>query len=141
MIIVPYKAEHLKRLLEQPGHENMLEFMSSTEYQRYLEAQGESFTALEGDKILACAGLLKMWKGRAVAWAIMDKDLKKHFLSIHYAVKRFLSATDYRRIETHVYCDFEQGKRWIELLGFTCEGVLHKYTPDGFDCFGYSRIK
>jgi hypothetical protein len=46
----------------------------------------------------------------------------------------------YKRIETSVATDFEQGHRWAQMLGFKNEGTMRCFTPQGMDCDLYARI-
>lgn len=141
MRIEPYTPAHLQRLLLQPAQVAMRPYLSDPGYARALDIPGKAFAAVEGDQVLACAGIIPMWEGRAEAWALLAADLKPHFLGIHYATKRFLNACGMRRIEAAVDAQFGCARGWVEALGFIYEGPLAKYTPDGRDCLRYARVK
>lgn len=141
MNIVPYTPAHLESLLLQPAQDLARPLLASPEYRQALAVPGMAFTALDGDRVLCCAGLMPLWEGRAEAWALMGADLRPQFLRIHYATKRFLNACGMRRVEAAVDAHFGCAKEWIEALGFEFEGVLHAYTPDGRDCLRYARWK
>jgi hypothetical protein len=141
MVIVPYQPEHLERLLLQPSQAYMRPYLSDPEYKRALKVEGKSFTAISGENILACAGVMPIWKGRGEAWALMTLDFKHDFLAFHYAAKRFLNIVDMTRVEAHVDVGFDCAKRWVERLGFEFEGKMRAYTPDGRDCLRYARVK
>lgn len=140
MIVIPYKPEHMESLLLQPSQAYMRTYLERPEYRRALAIDGKSFTALDGDRVLGCAGIVPIWDGRAEAWAILARDLRREFLAIHHATKRFLAVCGVRRIEAHVDADFGCAKQWIERLGFVNEGPLAKYTPDGRDCIRYAKV-
>lgn len=141
MNIIPYKAEHLDALLLQPAQEGVRRYFGDPEYGKMLELPGHAFTAMEGDRVLAMAGVMPRWEGRAEAWALLSGDLKAHFLRIHCAIRRFLRETPIRRIETAVDANFPEGIAWAEALGFKNEGLMRRYTPEGRDCFRFARIK
>lgn len=141
MNIIPYKAEHLDALLLQPAQENVRRYFGNPEYGKALELPGLAFTAEEGGRVLAMAGVMPRWEGRAEAWAILSGDLKRHFVRIHRAVLRFLETTDIRRIETAVDANFPEGIVWADMLGFKNEGLMRGYTPEGRDCYRFARVK
>ena len=141
MIIVPFHPDHLDALLLQPAQAYMRAFLSHPGYGQALAIPGKAFSALDGDTVLGCAGILPLWESRAEAWALFGGDLKRHFVQIHRATLRFLDACPIRRIEATCDAGFCDAKRWIELLGFAYEGPLRAYTPDGRDALRYARIR
>lgn len=141
MIVIPYQPAHLRSLLLQPAQAAMVSYFDNPAYAKALNVPGKSFTAMDGERVLAIAGVIPIWKGRGEAWALLGGDIRRHFLAIHHAVARFLDVCELTRIEAAVDADFPQGRAWVERLGFTYEGPLAKYTPDGRDCLRYARIK
>ena len=140
MIVVPYTADHLARLNAQPQQMKIGRFLTP-EHAIALQSH-LSFTALEGDTVLACSGVVEIWKGRAIAWAVLSGDLKGKFLPIHRAVQRFLDCAPFDRIEADVDIDFKEGHRWLQKLGFVMENPrARKYRPDGGDSSIYARVK
>lgn len=140
MRIVPFEPNHLNRLLLQPSQAIMQPTLSNPEYAVSLYKAGPAYSLVDGDAVLATAGLIEQWEGRAVGWALISAESGAHFLKIHKAVLRTMTIHPYRRIETAVACDFPQGHRWANMLGFEREGRMRSYTPDGRDCDLYSRI-
>jgi len=104
-------------------------------------AQFPSYTAFDGDTPIGAAGVMPIWQGRAQAWAFLSEMGPQNFIKCHRAVKHFLDGCEVRRLEISVDCDFKQGHKWAEMLGFTleCERMQH-YSPDGQDCASYVRI-
>lgn len=141
MNIIHYKAEHLDALLLQPAQAGVRKYFGNPEYGKMLELPGLAFTAMEGERVLAMAGVLPRWEGRAEAWALLSGDLRRHFVRIHRAVRQFLETTDIRRIETAVDASFPEGLAWAEMLGFENEGLMRGYTPEGRDCYRFARVK
>jgi hypothetical protein len=141
MNIIPYKAEHLTMLMLQPSQGEARKYLGNPEYGRHLDVPGLAFTAMEGGEVLAMAGVMPRWEGRAEAWALLSGDLKRHFVRIHRAVLRFLETSDIRRIETAVDANFQAGIAWAEMLGFQNEGMMRGYTPEGRDCYRFARVK
>jgi hypothetical protein len=102
-------------------------------------AQGMSFSAIDGDEVLACAGVLEFWPGRATAWAILSGRCGSRFRPIHRAVSRFLDLQS-GRIEATADIGFGPGHRWLQMLGFKVETECMKaYMPNGADAAMYVR--
>jgi hypothetical protein len=140
MIIVPFEPEHLDRLLLQPAQAHFSTLFDPS-YGPALANAGPCFTGMDGDEIVGCSGVVKQWDNRATAWALLSGNAGKNFASIHKAVKRFLDATDFRRIEAYADADFDAGNRWLQMLGFEREGYMRQFSPIGKDAILYARIK
>ena len=139
MIIVPYKAEHLISVVAQESQAYLSRWITP-EQSRALEGP-YAFSAIDGDKVLGCAGVVEHWPGRGLAWAYLDKDIGRNMVGVHRAVKRFFEVCPVRRIEAAVDVNFDAGHRWVQMLGFELETVRMKaYRPDGGDCAMYVRI-
>ena len=106
-----------------------------------LANQGLAWTAESEGRILAIAGVEPQWENRAIAFALISGSAGAHFRAIHSAVARFLDSAPYRRIEATVDVGFEQGHRWIKMLGFEIEGYMKAYRPDGADMLLYARVR
>jgi protein gp37 len=141
MRIVPFEPNHLKLLLLQPSQAIMQETLSRPEYAQSLHQAGPAYSLVDGDAVLASMGLIPQWEHRAIAWGLIASEAGPHFRTIHKAVLRTMEIHPYRRIETSVACDFEQGHRWAKMLGFEREGRMRSFTPDGRDCDLYGRIQ
>lgn len=134
-----------------PNHASQIKLQSAQAYVKddllqpgiaeSLANAGQSFTAIEGDQVIAIAGIAMQWEGRAIAWALVSEDAGKHFLTIHRAVKGFLDQCDIRRIEAFVDSDFEHGMKWMKMLGFENEGLMRKFSIIGNDCYLFARVK
>tara|TARA_R110000803_G_scaffold14586_3_gene40481 strand:+ start:6595 stop:7023 length:429 start_codon:yes stop_codon:yes gene_type:complete len=141
MNVIPFKAEHLFGVDLQDSQAYLSNWVSH-EQAAALEGTAWAYTGVIGNSIAGCAGVLPMWQGRGVAWAYISKiAARQHFISVHKSVSRFLEACYIQRIEMTVDCDFEQGHRWAEMLGFTMEAErMRAYRPDGGDCALYARV-
>ena len=107
---------------------------------------GVARTACKGSTVYGCAGLMKVWDGRAIAWALLSNRVHRyHLLFITRWIMCFLDwcgeDMNLRRIETPVRCDFPQAARWAEMLGFEQEGRMTYYCPDGTSSFLYARTR
>jgi hypothetical protein len=44
------------------------------------------------------------------------------------------------RVEASTAVGWLPGRRWLEMLGFECEGVMRAYGPDRRDFFRFARV-
>jgi len=140
MKIVQFEPEHLQRLLLQPSQAIMQPTLSDPTYGASLKEAGPAYSLVDGDAVFATAGLIPQWSNRAIAWALVSSEVGPHMVMLHKAVLRVFSLHHFRRIETSVACNFEQGHRWAKLLGFEREGRMRAFTPEGDDCDLYARV-
>lgn len=124
MDIVPFKVEHLQAIKLQAAQSDAITGLGDAE-SIYLECSEFAFSALEGDRVIACAGIIKLWEGRGHAWALLSGDIGNRFVAIHRAVKRAIDVSGYRRVEMDVDGDHKEAIKWAHMLGFYNE------TPDG----------
>ena len=140
MILTRLRQCHLEALELQEAQAYLGADIISPGYLDIL-LQGQAFTGLVGDRVIGCAGCIEQWEGRAIAWALVSKDAGRHMVSVHRAVAGFIAQAPWRRIETTVDSSFDAGHRWMELLGFTHEGRMRAYGPQGQDFDIYARVK
>ena len=137
---MPFEREHLHRMVIQQKQQG-LEHLVTPDVCGVLEG-GQSYTALDGDEVVACAGVIEITQGRAVAWAYISQDVGRRMRFVTRAVKNFLDLTQFRRIEMDVDCEFPQAHRWAKMLGFEMECERRRsFTPDGRDCALYAMVR
>jgi len=140
MIVSPFLRSHIQKMVIQEKQQG-LEHLLTDEILTMLE-RSHAYTAIDGDEILACAGVIELAPGRAGAWAYLSQNVGNRMRGVTKAVKSFLDLADYRRIEMDVDCDFAQAHRWARMLGFEMECERRrKFTPDGRDCALYARVR
>jgi RimJ/RimL family protein N-acetyltransferase len=141
MIVVPFEGWHLQLLSLQEKQAHFQPLFAAPHYGDWLEKNGPAFSAVVDGEIIASLGITPQWENRAVAWGLIGKKARRHFVPLTKAIMRFLDLCEYRRIETPVDVGFEQGDRWAEMLGFEREGTMRAFMPDGRDCHLYARVK
>lgn len=100
-----------------------------------------SYTLVVDGLPIACAGVIRQWPGRYVAWAYLVRGSLRHLPWISQTCRANL-ATVKGRIEFTVRKDFLPGQRWARELGFEVETpLLRAYGPRGEDHIGYVRIQ
>lgn len=144
MKIVPFLAEHLQALHLQPAQAWMQPLVDAPEYAQTL-ARADSYTALAWNRVVAVAGIVTIWPGRAHLSALLAADLAcdNQFLLLHRETLRRVEALPHRRIEATVDDNFEEGHRWLGMLGFHLETPIGMdgYMPDGRTSYLYARVK
>lgn len=93
-----------------------------------------------GSTVVACAGIIEIWAGRAQVWSLLSHDFPRYHRSVHKAVKTFLLDYHTRRLECIVDPKLPEAMRWAERLGFQVEGRMASYTPNGDDQLMYVRF-
>lgn len=140
-MIETFKPEHLAQLSLQSFQADARHDVANPAYGKAL-AQHEAQTVVLDGRVVACCGVVRMWEGRGELWGLIAADIGQEGMRrMHYAAKAWLRNTAWRRLEAHCDAEHVQAHRWLELLGFTCEGPLAKYTPDGRDCLRYARVR
>lgn len=143
MIVREWLPDDVKKLSLQPDQEYLKDWMHSLDYDALNEA-GKAWTA-ESDtgEILAVAGITYQWENRGLVWSFISEAVGEHFVSFHKEVKRKIAEFQKEciRLEMTVDVGFSEGHRWAKLLGFSVEGYMRAYRPDGGDVIMYSRIR
>jgi hypothetical protein len=141
MIIIPFKPEHLAQIDRQAEQSVAREYLDNEEYIMSLAAH-EAWTGIIDDRVVACAGLIRVWGERYQAWAVISETIGAHgMLQLSRAVKRGLNLRK-GRIEAYVASGFEAGHRWARLVGMELETPvpMKHWLPDGSDASQYSRV-
>ena len=141
MIIVPFKPEHLQQIDLQAEQSVARDYLGNVEYAQSL-AMHEGWTVVVDDKIIACAGYIRVWGERVQAWAVISATIgPAGMLLLTKAALRGLKLRT-GRIECYVASGFDAGHRWARMLGFTLETPepMRQWLPDGSDASQYSRI-
>lgn len=142
---IPFEAGHLE-LAEFGGRyaRGFLEVPDGIEKIRLLAEAGQTLTFIRDGRILCFAGVFECWKGVLEVWATPTIYIEKHPLSFCRRMKRYLLQIEgtYNavRVQTSAVST-EEYDRWMQWLGFECEGILRNYTGTGTDYKMWSRVK
>lgn len=106
-----------------------------------------TITTIYEGHIVAVGGVFIPWTGVGTFWLILRSDAKKYgfhgvlaLSAIQEHVESLIRNNNLWRAQATVRPEFEEAVKMIEFLGFTYEGLLRKYCPDGGDTMMYSRI-
>lgn len=112
-----------------------------------LAVPGFAYTAIAGGEIVACAGLVPLYRnpraGRAHAWmrvAAMPRWAWPAVLRACAGRLERAHAVGFRRLEADTRADWPAAQRWLERLGFTRLGLAPGWYPDGGDAVLYQRV-
>lgn len=101
-----------------------------------------SVAAWHEGRVLGAAGLINVWPGRAVAWALLSKYIGPHLRECTKHIRFVLDNHPAKRIEMVVLKDFRAGNVWARLLGFKLEtpNGMDAYFADGTAAMLYARV-
>lgn len=140
MNVEPLKAAHLEALVLQPAQATWRAGMTHDQFQA-LAATDAAWAVLDGDQVLMCAGVIEAAPGRGEAWALLSERGGRSMVALTRAVRRYMEAAPFRRIEAVVAVNFAPGRRWAKMLGFRFEGLMAAYLDDGSDAERWARVK
>lgn len=106
-----------------------------------LQRGGPAYSAFVGDAVIACAGVVPQWEGRAMAWSLLSVAMPTALTTVYKHTKRFLEQYPVRRIECTVDPRSSKAKNWATHLGFRYEGLMVAYTPQGDDMELWAMVK
>lgn len=139
--IKKFKITDLEKLNVQEGQRGTIAYMD--EDILAIEDNHLAISCFDGEEYLCSGGLLIASDSKAFLWSVIDKNVDaKRFYKIHKIAQRLLeSHSQIDRIEAVVDNEFEQGHRWIRLLGFSREGTMRRYYPDGQNADLYAKVR
>lgn len=136
---VPFEPAHAERIRLQPRQREMAGYATSGHYAKL--AAMPSFSVLDGDEVALCGGVIEMWPGRCLCWALLAESIGHRMIVCVRATRRFLAEVAAPRYELDVEIDHAEGHRFARLLGFEVETPrLRTYYPDGSDGTMYVRV-
>lgn len=102
-----------------------------------------SFSMWVGNECLGAAGIVPLFPHRAMAWALLSRNIGGYLLHATRKTRQFLELSSIERIEMTVRADYAAGHRWARLLGMELETPepLKKHGAHGEDEMLYARIK
>lgn len=106
--------------------------------------KGHAFSLLTNGHLVFSAGIFPIWDGMGEAWVVpsdLIRQYKREFVRyVRGYMDQLAKENSYHRIQATARSDFPQGQRFLEFLGFTREGLMHRYGPDGSDHYLYARL-
>jgi hypothetical protein len=144
--IRPYRAEDARLIRFTP--EALASYQNAGDLERQwkeYERMGPAWTLRVGDDVVCCAGLMRLWRGRAHAWLLPSVTMPSYSKTIVLALVDHLRALiheqQFVRIECHVMKEHQMGRRLVEWLGFKQEAIMERYGPNDEDYVQYALIQ
>lgn len=133
--IVPFLPEHLEKinLSEVQKHVSFMIDEIPNGPSALKEVSLMAVTYLDGEEIIGCFGVTK----DRYVWAAMGEKAKEHIVFIAKTAKAVLDTFDW--CYTLNRMTDKKSNRWVELLGFKCEGIV-KTEDDGLEYINYLRM-
>ena len=109
------------------------------EYAKSLELAGPCFSAWAGPELIAVAGVVEFWPGRAQVWALMSSRITEYGGLVHRRVVQYLKSYHVRRLECIIDPRFPDSSLWAVRLGFFFESKMKAYGFHGQDMDMYVK--
>lgn len=145
MIIVDFEKEHAEELYggNLNDDKNRPAIQIST-FSDEVVVKNLAFTGVLNGKIIASGGIYPMWNGVGEAWFVGSNSILNHPILITKTIKKYLkdlmNLNNFHRVQAFVRKDWNEAKRWIEVVGMQQEGIVRSFSPDGRDHILYARI-
>ncbi|HBZ17497.1 MAG TPA: hypothetical protein DEO73_17295 [Pantoea sp.] len=137
MKIIDFEPRHILQIDPQSCQKYI---PLTLEYGQSLMA-GNCFTGIHDGKVVAVGGVLPVCADRGYLHLIVAEGMPHQWVKLYRAACRLIDAVggDYVRLET--LSSTPESDRWLEMLGFECEGTLRKILPNGMDARSYSKVR
>jgi hypothetical protein len=125
----PLTAFHVEQLIEAGAGEART-LRDERRLAALVAPPNAALALLDDERTIAALGMVEMWLGRASVWALFTPACGPFMVTVTRLVRRIMELSPYNRIEGYSYANYAASIRWHELLGFACEGVAQRFTPD-----------
>jgi hypothetical protein len=133
----PFVPQHLLDMAIQPAQSANLHLLRA-EHLEFFAAEG-AWSGMVDGKAVVCGGIIVNPLGIGHLYAFLSPAAGPYMVAITRFGRRLLELQTARRIEASARVDFGAGCRWLKMLGFSLEGTMRKFDPDGSDHFLYAR--
>ena len=142
--IIDFHPEHVKVMdIRDQELKGIFAFNKAWEGLLRLNKLATALTICYDGKILGAMGFLEMWPGVCEVWVIPSKYIEQYGVVFARVIKKNLN----NLIEVHnlhriqvTAIDDPRHNRWLEWLGFTCEGVMRNYSYQKQNLKMWSRV-
>ena len=145
--ILPTNRMNLRKALFEPGHLDIIELPDDGDKQSILNSKesiasinkfnGGCITCMIDGRILYIAAYYPLHRGVYEVFVLSSIYVSKYPKTFHREIVSWLEhlrneEPDVHRFQTHSIAD-DKHDRWMERLGFVCEGTLKQYTSEKED--------
>ncbi len=104
----------------------------------------DAYTVTYLDKPIAFICMVRIWNKVAEIMSITSDEVKEHPTAFHRLCKKMIQdhveVYGIQRVQTIVKSNYNDGCRWLEMLGFAIEGEMKKFGPEGDDYLLMARV-
>jgi hypothetical protein len=137
--VIPFKAAHARAMRVQPRQAGWRDAAPDAHFVA-LESH-PSLTIMDGERPVMSGGVIQVWPGRKVVWALMAEDIGHRMTACTRITRRFLDSQFTGRLELDVERDHAEGHRFARLLGFEKEtDRLVSFYTGGLDGTMYVKV-
>jgi hypothetical protein len=130
--VIPFHVEHYIEATREMALE-----IAPREAALLYRKTGPAWTAMVGDQVAACAGIIVLHHGLGEAWAVVTPLGLANVRFVHRAVRDGLQAIIQEhsliRVQAKVIAGFFPGRLWAAHLGFREESRMPLAAPGGRD--------
>ena len=137
--VIPARAEMAAMFRLQTTQQALSHLADEATLAHAIE-NGIAMAVVDGPRILAIGGVMRLWEDRGNAWGLLSDDIGAAMPVIHKTVARVLTSSPLSRIEAQVAVGHEAGQRWVRLLGFKHEGRMAAFWQ-GQDYDLFARVR
>lgn len=117
--------------------------VDTPEYRNTL--RDNTYTMFHAEHPIAVVGVSPLWKGVGVVWTLISDEARERGIALTLGVIRLLEMLHrdrgYWRIQATIKAGDEPARIWIVKLGFSYEGRMVAYGPDGTSHDMYGRVR
>lgn len=139
MIMERFQARHLQQIDLQPAQLPTWKAYGSPAYASALE-NTLAYTGRIRGRIIVCGGIIDVATDTGHMWCFLSRDARHHMVRLHRTAQRFLKVAGKQRLCATSEVGFDDGCRWLDLLGFERTDLLRAYGPDGSDHYLYEKV-
>lgn len=104
---------------------------------------GNAFTVILHGKPTAIMGAVPLWNGVEEMWVQIEERARQFPVLMTKIAKEYrdyrVIAGNLHRLQITVRCADMRAVRWARCIGFTIDGMMMRYGPDGSDYYLMSR--
>lgn len=147
MKIVTFEKQHAYDILQHNVVERDAWISGVGDFEDYVSAwknRGPGFTVINDNGIVMSGGVALLGWRRGEAWLLLSNLFYKYPIVSTKMIRNKLSDIIGQhglvRVQSLVYPEFNAGMRFIEMLGFECEGLLRSFGPNNEDMLMYAMV-
>lgn len=110
-----------------------------------LDGLGPAYTIIDGEEIIGCWGIVRLWGGVGEAWTVFSAAVARHPLWLHKTARRMIqdvmAGMGLDRLQVNVLAGSGRNCRWVERLGFHSEGTMERFGQNGEDYIRYALLR